>query len=104
MPAPTYEVNLNTLAERLKKTGARVIWCATTPVPQRSSFRLPGDEVVFNDIAARVMDAHGVPTDDLHAYALERLANIQLPANVHFSPEGSKVLAEAVVSHIIKAL
>jgi len=46
----------------------------------------------------------GVETDDLYAYALPKLAEIQLPTNVHFKPEGSKVLAQQVASVIAKAL
>jgi hypothetical protein len=33
-----------------------------------------------------------------------RLAKIQRPKNVHFTPEGSKLLAEQVIEHIRQAL
>lgn len=104
VPAEQYEQNLNTLVERLKQTGAKLIWCATTPVPEGSSFRQPGEEIEFNTIAKKVMTAHGIPTNDLYTYALERLDTIQLPANVHFSKEGSAELAKPVVEHILGAL
>ena len=29
-----YEQNLRTMVARLKKTGATLIWCSTTPVPE----------------------------------------------------------------------
>ncbi|MCY3868337.1 MAG: SGNH/GDSL hydrolase family protein [Gemmatimonadetes bacterium] len=95
-----YEQNLDTLVKRLKQTGAKLIWCATTPVPEGASIRKPGDEIEYNAIAQKVMDAHGIPTHDLYTYAMERLDDIQLPANVHFSKEGSAVLAKSVVQHI----
>ena len=50
------------------------------------------------------MQKHGVAIDDLFAFALPRLAEIQLPANVHFKPEGSKQLADQVAASILKAL
>jgi len=104
VPAEQYEQNLNTLVERLKQTGAKLIWCATTPVPEGSSFRKPGDEVEYNAIAQKVMTAHGIPTNDLYTYALERLDDIQQPANVHFTKEGSAELAKPVVEHILDTL
>ena len=85
VPADQYEQNLDSLVRRLEQTGAKLIWCATTPVPEGASLRRPGDEVEYNAIAQNVMDAHGIPTHDLYAYAMERLDDIQLPANVHFS-------------------
>ena len=39
-------------------------------------------------------------TDDLYTFALPKLKEIQLPANVHFSDAGSAVLAEQVASAI----
>jgi lysophospholipase L1-like esterase len=100
-----YEQNLETLVARMKKqTGARLIFALTTPVPANSPGRVPGDEVRYNDIARRVMQKHNVAIDDLYAFALPKLAEIQLPANVHFKPEGSKQLADAVAASIVKAL
>ena len=50
------------------------------------------------------MKKHGVAIDDLYDFSLPKLAEIQLPANVHFKPEGSKVLAKQVAAEIQKAL
>ena len=99
-----YEKNLDMLVNRMKKTGAKLIFALTTPVPDGSPGRIKGDEVKYNEIARRVMQRHGVAIDDLYSFALPRLAEIQLPANVHFKPEGSKMLAEQVASSILKAL
>ncbi|MDB6073932.1 MAG: lipolytic protein family, partial [Verrucomicrobiaceae bacterium] len=81
-----------------------VIWCNTTPVPEGSSGRVQGDELKYNEAAARVMTAADVPTDDLHSHAKAKLADIQLPKNVHYSPTGYKYLAEKVSAEIEKAL
>jgi hypothetical protein len=99
-----YEKNLETLVARMKKTGAKLIFATTTPVPPGSAGRIQGDELKYNAIALRVMQKHGVVIDDLYAFALPRLAEIQLPANVHFKPEGSKQLAERVAASISKTL
>lgn len=104
VPADQYEQNLNTLVQRLKQTDAKLLWCATTPVPEGASFRKVGDEVEYNAIAQKVMRAHGIPTNDLYAHALKRLDEIQLPANVHFSKRGSAILAESVARYILDAL
>jgi lysophospholipase L1-like esterase len=99
-----YEKNLEQLVTRMKKTNAKLIFALTTPVPTGSAGRIQGDEVKYNDIARRVMQKHGVAIDDLYSFAVPRLADIQLPADVHFKPEGSKQLADQVAASILKAL
>ena len=102
--ADDYQKNLETLVARMKKTGAKLIFATTTPVPPGADARIKGDEEKYNEIAAGVMKKHGVAIDDLYAFALPNLAEIQLPANVHFKPEGSKTLGKQVASEILKAL
>jgi hypothetical protein len=99
-----YEANLRQLVQRLKKTGAVLIWCSTTPVPEGAQGRVPGDAARYNQIAARIMEEHGVVVNDLYAFAKPRLAQIQLPANVHFTADGSAALAEEVACAITAAL
>jgi acyl-CoA thioesterase-1 len=102
--ADEYQKNLETLVARMQKTGAKLIFATTTPVPEGAQARIKGDEKKYNEIAATLMKKHGVAIDDLHAFALPKLAEIQLPANVHFKPEGSKELAKQVAGEILKAL
>ena len=92
------------LVRRLKATGAKLIWCSTTPVPAGSGGRIKGDAAKYNRIAAKVMKDTQVPINDLYAFALPRLKGIQRPKNVHFKPAGSKALAREVANHILKAL
>lgn len=99
-----YERNLDQLVSRMKKTGAKLIFATTTPVPSGSAGRVVGDEVRYNDIARRVMQKHGVEIDDLYAFILPKLSEAQLPMNVHFKPEGSKMLADQVAASILKTL
>ncbi len=104
VPLADYAKNLAELVKTMQATGAKLIWCNTTPVPARSDGRIEGDEVKYNEAAERVMKDAGIPTDDLHAHALVRLHHFQLPANVHFSPEGYGYLAQKVVAVITEYL
>lgn len=104
VPIDQYEENLRKLVTRMKKTGAKLIWCATTPVPTGAGGRVVGDSVRYNQAAEKVMAENGIPTDDLYSLALKKQAEIQRPANVHFTPEGSELLAKQVAACIRKAL
>jgi acyl-CoA thioesterase-1 len=106
VPIDQYEKNLRELVARLKKTGAKLIWASTTPVsdgdlkPPRKN----GDVIAYNAVARKIMDENQVAIEDLYAFALPKLATIQLPANVHFTAEGSRALAERVAASILAAL
>ena len=105
VPLADYEKNLRELVTQLKATGAKLIWCTTTPVLEGSDGRVAGDEKKYNEAAARVMKDAGVPTNDLHAHAQSKIKEIQLPAgNVHYTSEGYKYLAEKVAAAIEAAL
>ena len=103
-PLAEYEKNLRELVARLKKTNAKLIWCSTTPVPAGAAGRLEGDEIKFNEVAAKVMKDNNIPIDDLHSVAMPQLAKIQQRKNVHFSEAGSAILAKAVAEKISEAL
>ncbi len=98
-----YEKNLTALVGKMQATGAKLIWCNTTHVPAGSDGRVEGDEEKLNAVAAKVMKAAGVPINDLRSHALAK-PDAQLPANVHYSPEGSRYLAEKVSAVIAEAL
>jgi acyl-CoA thioesterase-1 len=104
VPPEEYEENLRKLVARLKKTGATLIWCSTTPVPQGVSGRVVGDSVKYNKIAKHVMQDNDVAIDDLYAFVMPQLAEIMRPKNVHFTPDGSQQLAKQVVATIRQGL
>lgn len=104
VPPVLYEANLRALVARLKKTGARLIWCTTTPVSATARVYVKGDDVEYNAIATRVMTESGIEIDDLGGFARPQVEKIQLPENVHFTAEGSAVLAGQVVKTIEAAL
>ena len=100
----TYESNLRALAQRLQKTGAKLIWATTTPVPEGANGRIPGDEIEYNRIAAKVMGELKIPINDLHGYVRPQLKTLQKPADVHYIPEGYAFLATRVAEQIGAAL
>lgn len=104
VPPGEYKKNLQTLVERLQKTGAKLIWRNTTPVPEGAGGRVPGDAAEYNLIAAEVMTDAGIQIHDLYSFAKEHEAEIQRPANVHYTTEGSDKLADEVVAVILEAL
>jgi len=101
-----YERNLRRIVFRLKQTGAKLIFATTTPVPEGkvSPPRLPDDVVLYNNRALKVMSENGVKVDDLYAFALPRLSEWQLPANVHFTDAGSAALGKEVARVISATL
>lgn len=103
-PPEVYEKNLRELVARLKKTGAKLVWASTTPVPAGTLGRIEGDEARYNEVAATVMADNGIPIDDLHAVVVNSKEKIQRPHNVHFTAEGYDLLAKSVVKSIETAL
>ena len=99
-----YEANLHKIIARLKKTGATLIWCSTTQSPEAVCGAPARDFVTYNTAAREIMEKGAVRINDLYAFSLPRLAEIQIPANSHFHEEGSKVLAGQVAAAIRQAL
>lgn len=105
VPIEEYGENLKRIAERLKKTGAKLVFCNTTPVPTGAHGRIPGDSREYNKVAADVIRSiGGIEVNDLFAFCESRLDKIQRPADVHFTREGSRQLAVQVVSKLREAL
>lgn len=102
-----YEANLRVIAERLKQTGAVVIFNTTTYIPIGETGRIFGHELVMNDVARRVMSDLNIPVNDL--YAVSRtiphlMKNYPNDNDVHYTDEGSQVLAESLVLKIKEQL
>jgi len=103
-PVEKYAANLTELVTRMRKSGAKLIFATTTPVPKGAAGRVAGDAKVYNTAAVKVMKSCSVTVNDLYAFVLPKLKTLQRPANVHFLPEGSKALATQVAANILKAL
>lgn len=99
-----YEANLRAIVARLQRTGARLVFATTTPVPAGSQGRVADDAARYNAVALRVMRENGVTINDLHTVAAANLPALQRPANVHFTDAGSARLAEEVAGRITALL
>jgi len=103
-PPELYATNLRQMVVELKKTGAILIWCSTTPIPEGAAGRVKGDEIAYNAIAEKVMKENGVVIDDLYSLMVLRCAELQKKRDVHFTEEGAEVQSEAVADIIKKHL
>lgn len=97
-----YRRYLHLFTRRLKQTGARLIFATTTPVPggKVSPPRIASDVEKYNAAAIEIMREENVSVNDLYAFALPRLREIQQPVNVHFTNSGSEQLASQVANAI----
>jgi lysophospholipase L1-like esterase len=102
IPQAQYEANLTEIVKKLKKTGAKLVFATTTPVPEGkvNPPREPADVPAYNAAALRIMQRFAVPVNDLYNFALPRLAEIQTPVNVHYSKAGYEALAGQVAQAI----
>ena len=100
-----YEKNLDRLAARLKKTKAKLIWAHTSTVPEGEAGRKVGDDDKYNEAAARVMKKHGIRMNDLNSLTDDFPPELFIkPGDVHYKPEGSKKIGQAVAKEISQAL
>jgi len=95
---PWYEANLKAIVAGLRKTGAKLVWVTTTPVPagRLNPQRSPGDVPVYNAAALKVLKGKVDAVCDLYSAVLPREPELQLKENVHFSAAGYEFLAENV--------
>ena len=104
VPIDDYTSNIERLAKRIKQSAKVVIWRETTPVPEGAAGRVVGDSAKYNAAAAKaIANVGGIQTDPFFAFA-ESVKEQQRPANVHYTPEGSKRLGSHVAKVIRTAL
>jgi len=76
-----YRANLEAIVKRLKQTRSRLIWASTVPIPTgypTSRLYEAGSELPFNAMASDVMQRHGIPVNDLHAFVLANVPQDRL--------------------------
>ena len=106
-----YKANLEKEIAILRRTGAKLIWCATTPVPndnKSTNARRKGASAEFNSAALEVMRRHpDILVTDLHAVvdASPVFDKWRKQNDVHFyQKQEQETLGQAVASTIRKAL
>lgn len=97
-----YKKNLEIIVEKLKATRANLIFATTTPYPDKvgGPLRDSGMPAKYNNVAVKIMNKNDIIVDDLYAFMLPRMNEMQLPENVHFTQEGYQALGKKVVERI----
>ncbi|MCX6854612.1 MAG: SGNH/GDSL hydrolase family protein [Verrucomicrobia bacterium] len=100
-----YERNLHTIIAILRKTGAKLLFATTTPIPDSLAEKyVENSEQPYNEVAKKVMKEESIPLIDLWSTVKPDQQKLQGPRNVHFRDEGSEVLGRKVAESIQSAL
>lgn len=101
-----YIANLQQLIDRMKATGAKLVFATTTPIPEKLEYGKATGTRMFDSIPERnalavdLMEKNGVAVNDLYALVLPWRETASRPGDVHFTPEGYELLAGAVADTI----
>jgi len=111
VPLDVYKKNLEKEIAILKKTGATLIWCSTTPVPNSNKGRYArrkGAAREFNQAAMEVMRKHPeILVCDLHQFICENKAfdKWRTGSEVHYwGKDLQDILGKAVADVMTKAI
>jgi len=100
----TYRTNLEALLKRLRQTGAKVIWVRTTPAPPSGTNNEKFSDAQcdrLNAVADDVMKANHISEVDLYTLLKPKLAELQLPNNVHFKEDGYQLMGGEVAKAVL---
>jgi len=111
VPIEEYKANLEKMIAILRTSGAKLIWCSTTPVPNDNKgtyARRKGAAKEFNAAALEVMKKHpDILINDLHGLidASPVFDHWRTTVDVHFyKPEEQQALGKAVADSVRQAL
>ena len=102
-----YRENLKIIIGKLRRTGARLIWASTTPVPEKAPARVINDALCqkYNTAALALMDEEGIVVNDLYTAVLPDHARYwTAPNNIHFNAAGSAFLGRRVANVVLGVL
>ena len=106
VPLDEYKANLRAIVKRLQQTGANLVWATTTPMSESylaKGHRRQHDLLAYNAAAAEIMTEAGIPIDNLYTLTKSDAEKL-LRDGVHFTTEGSEVLAKSAADSIQKQL
>jgi len=116
VPIEEYKRNLEQEIRIMKKTGARLVWCPTTPVPQDSvgrwqegtMGRQKDEDLVYNRAAREVMERHpDIVINDINSYIRDSdaFADWSQQKDVHFwDQQLQRLVGQAVAEGLKKVL
>jgi hypothetical protein len=100
-----YENNLETLVNMMLPKSKRLLWCATSYVPEGEAGRHCGDDIKYNSIAQKVMSSHDIPINDLHSLTSSFSEELFIAkGDVHFTPKGNSLLGKQVSDSILQEI
>lgn len=101
-PIRQYRKNLTEIVDKLKETGAHLIFATTTPYPNPvdGPLRMPGEAQKYNKTALKIIEKNGIQVNDLYGFVKPQMEALMIKKNVHFTEDGSKALAGEVVKVI----
>ncbi|MHC4985078.1 MAG: SGNH/GDSL hydrolase family protein [Planctomycetota bacterium] len=108
VPLDAYRENVRRILSRLKtETDATIVWASCTPVNEawhnatKPFARFEADVNAYNAAAAKIAEELGIVVDDLFSVAMSAGRDeLLIEDGVHFKPEGSALLGEAVAECI----
>jgi lysophospholipase L1-like esterase len=100
-PPADYAKRLEELLDRMEKSGARIVWASTTPIPDDPSKGQKSASIVErNALAAGIIKRRRHGVDDLFSKVAPSLETYQNPNDVHFNPAGYDFLGVQVAESI----
>lgn len=100
-PIADYSQRLEQLVTRMQKRCTKLAWASSTPIPDVPDKKYTARSMIDrNAAAAAVMRKHGVLVDDLFTAITPKLAEFQIPKDVHFSGPGNEFLGQKVAEFI----
>lgn len=112
VPLAAYRENLAVIVDRLKAVGKPLVWATITPVvDERVAGTVPdfvrydADVRSYNAAARAIVDAAGVPVNDLYAVvAAAGVAETVCRDGTHMTEAGYRLLGEAVARSVRQQL
>ena len=101
-----YTNRLETLIIRMQKTGAKLVWASTTPIPDDPKQNQRAASIIEkNQAAAELMKKYHIPIDDLFATISPKAAEYQNPPpDVHFKLAGYDYMGKQVAAAVTAVL
>jgi sialate O-acetylesterase len=104
-----FEAGLKTMLALLKQDSPKVIWATITPAPYEKDNSLGPDSwnpsvLSRNEISKKVAADAGIEVDDLYNLVIGQREKVQIFGNLHFKPDGCKLMGDQVAAKILAAL
>jgi lysophospholipase L1-like esterase len=100
-----YSKRLEEFLERIEKTGAKIVWASTTPIPDDPAKKQSAASIVEWNAAAEVLiKKRGHAVNDLFSKVTPKLDTLQNPKDVHFTAAGYDFLGAQVAEALRGAL